>query len=101
MNAAACGSVPRLSEAKQLLPVISGSLDAATSDHPHCATLELWPIVEEDLFGYELVPERDTHTYVIVGRNASGPTIGANDFVQRRRLQSFAAGRGERANAFT
>jgi hypothetical protein len=34
--------------------------------------LELWPIVEDELFGYELVPDRETHTYVIIGRNALG-----------------------------
>ena len=81
MNTAPCGSVPRLSEAKQILPAISGNLDAATSEHPHCATLELWPIVEEGLFGYELVPEGDTHTYVIVGRNASGePSVRTTSY---------------------
>ena len=74
-------SAPRLSEAKLILPVISGNLDAATSEHPHCATLELWPIVEEGLFGYELVPERDTHTYVIIGRNADGePSVRATSY---------------------
>ena len=60
---------PRLSEAARLLPLISGHLDTAASQNPHSALLQLVPVVEEGLFGYELVPERDAHTYVIIGRN--------------------------------
>src|SRR5262245_7407699 len=63
---------PRLSEAKQLLPLLSHHLETATREHPHCAALELWPLVEDGLFGYELVPDRETHTYLVIGRNAEG-----------------------------
>lgn len=66
------GLPPRLSEAAHLLPLISGHLDASAWRHPYCASLQLLPIVEDGLFGYELVPDRDTHTYVIIGRNAEG-----------------------------
>jgi hypothetical protein len=61
---------PRLSVAKRLLPVISHHFDVASSKHPHGAALDLWPIVEEGLFGYELIPDRETRTYLILGRNA-------------------------------
>lgn len=52
--------------------MIGHHLDGATFEHPYCATLELWPIVEDELFGYELVPDRETRTYVIIGSNALG-----------------------------
>jgi hypothetical protein len=33
------------------------------------------PIVEDGLFGYELVPDRKTHTYVTLGCNAQGEPV--------------------------
>jgi len=69
MKASEPGLPPRLGEAASLLPLISGHLDAAASQNPHSALLQLVPVIEEGLFGYELVPDCDAHTYVIIGRN--------------------------------
>lgn len=101
---------PRLSEAARLLPLISGHLDAAASQNPHSALVQLVPVVEEGLFGYELVPEREAHTYLIIGRNAqdqpslrtvsygtSGPEPLRLIAVQGRRLLS----RSERPSRYS
>jgi hypothetical protein len=66
---------PRLSEARQVLPLISGHVVAAASRHPFGTALELWPIVEDGLFGYELVSDRETHTYLIMACNAMGEPV--------------------------
>jgi hypothetical protein len=63
---------PRLSEATQLLPLIRRHLFAAASRRPLATALHLVPIVEDGLFGYELIPDRETHTYPILGCNAEG-----------------------------
>ena len=63
---------PRLSAAKDLLPLIRDHLDAARARWPLATVLELVPIVEDGLFGYELVPDREAHTYLILGRNGQG-----------------------------
>ena len=78
---------PRLSEARHLLPLLRSHLIAAASRTPLAAglALDLLPIVEDGLFGYELVPDRDAHAYVTIGCNAQGET-GA-----RRALQYPAA----------
>ncbi|MGI8895710.1 MAG: hypothetical protein ACR2HE_08685, partial [Casimicrobiaceae bacterium] len=57
-------SCPRLSEAKHLLPFLRSHLIAAAPRFPLSAglTLELLPLVEDGLFGYELVPDRQMHT---------------------------------------
>jgi hypothetical protein len=34
--------------------------------------IDLLPIVEDGLFGYELLPDRNTHTYVTIDCNAQG-----------------------------
>jgi hypothetical protein len=69
---------PRLSEARTLLPVLRANLAAAATRHSLPASLgvELLPIVEDGLFGYEVLPSRDAHTYLTVGRNDRGePTL--------------------------
>jgi hypothetical protein len=66
---------PRLSEARHLLPLIRGQLAAAASRRPLATALELLPIVEDGLFGYELVPDRETHTYPIIGCNDRGEPV--------------------------
>jgi hypothetical protein len=38
-------------------------------------TIDLLPIVEDGLFGYEFVPDRSTHTYVNIGCNAQGKPV--------------------------
>jgi hypothetical protein len=68
---------PRLSEAQHLLPLLRSHLIAAASRYPLPVglTIDLLPIVEDGLFGYELVPDRKTHTYVIIGCNAQGEPV--------------------------
>lgn len=66
--------IPRLSEAKDFLPFLRRHLVAAASccPLPSGLALELLPIVEDGLFGYELVPDRKTHTFVTIGCSARG-----------------------------
>jgi hypothetical protein len=65
---------PRLSEAKTLLPTLRAQLVAAAPRYslPAGVCLELLPIAEDGLFGYELVPDRHTNTYFTLGFGASG-----------------------------
>ncbi len=81
MNPAASQSFyPRLSEACHLLPLIRGYLVAA-APRSLATAVELVPIVEEGLFGYELVAERATHIYPIIGCNAQGePVLRKNSY---------------------
>jgi hypothetical protein len=59
------------------LPLLRSELVAAASCYPLAAglALDLLPIVDDGLFGYELVPDRATHTYVTIGRNAQGEPV--------------------------
>ena len=68
---------PRLSEAQYLLPLLRSHLIAAAFRYPLPAglALDLLPIVEDGLFGYELIPDRNTHSYVTIGCNAEGEPI--------------------------
>lgn len=71
---------PRLSEAEHLLPLLRGYLVGAAPD-PVATPLDLVPIVEDGLFGYELIPDRDMHVYPIIGRNAQGePVLRKNSY---------------------
>ena len=72
--------LPRLSAATHLLPLLRNQLLSAASGPTWASglTLELLPIVEDGLFGYELVPERETHTYVTIGCNAHGEPVVRN-----------------------
>lgn len=65
---------PRLSEAQYLLPLLRSHLIAVAFRYPLPAglALDLLPIVEDGLFGYELIPDRNTHSYVTIGCNAQG-----------------------------
>ena len=78
---------PRLSEARHFLPLLRSRLvaGAAAFPLPVGLALDLLPIVEDGLFGYELVPDRDTHTYLTVGCNARG------DMVLRKTLYGVGA----------
>ncbi len=60
---------PRLSEARTLLPLLRAQLIAAATRYslPHNISLHLLPIVEDGLFGYEIVPDRNAHTYLTIG----------------------------------
>ena len=68
---------PRLSEAKTLLPILRAQLVAAAPRYllPIGISLDLLPIVEDGLFGYELVPDRNTHTYFTIGFCATGEVV--------------------------
>jgi len=68
------GYCPRLSEAKTLLPLLRAQLIAAAPRYslPNNISLDLLPIVEDGLFGYEIVPDRNTHTYLTVGWYETG-----------------------------
>ncbi len=73
--AAIRSSLPRLSEAKGFLPLLRGHLVAAAARRPLAPTFTVVPIVEDELFGYELVPDRETHTGLIIGSNAQGEPV--------------------------
>lgn len=94
---------PRLSEASQLLRLIRGYLVGA-APRPLATTIDLVPIVEDGLFGYELVPERDLHVYPIIGCNAEGePVLRVTSFsVRPKGLQLVTGehGRSGRAARF-
>ena len=68
---------PRLSEAKILLPMLRAQLVAAAPRYslPIGLSLDLLPIVEDGLFGYELVPDRSTDTYFTIGFCATGEAV--------------------------
>jgi hypothetical protein len=69
-----CSLYPRLSEAIEFLPRLRRELAVGAAHPPPRVGLavELVPICEEGLFGYEVAPDRETHTYIIVGRNTGG-----------------------------
>ena len=60
---------PRLSQAKHLLPTIRAHLVDAAARHslPAGFSLDLVPIVEDGLVGYEFLPNWATWTYVTIG----------------------------------
>jgi hypothetical protein len=68
---------PRLSDAKHLLSLVRSHIVAAASRYPLPTGmgLDLLPIVEDALFGYELVPGRKTHTYLTIGCDAQGAPV--------------------------
>ena len=98
---------PRISEATRLLPAVRRELVGAGSRFPLSTGLriELVPIVEGGLFGYELVPDRKTHTYVTIGCDAMGePTLRKTLYGDgaRNALQLVTAdGRTASRDAFT
>jgi hypothetical protein len=68
---------PRLSEAAALLPRLRERVAAMAAAHPlpKGMSFELVPIVEDGAFGYELVPDRRTNTYLMIGRDAAGAPL--------------------------
>lgn len=68
---------PRLSQATNLLPVLRAQLAAAASRHllPDGFSCDLLPIVEDGIFGYEFLPQRQTHTYLTLGCDSSGQPV--------------------------
>ncbi len=65
---------PRLSEATNLLPLLRIHLVAAAARHwlPGAVSLDLLPIVEDGLFGYEVAPDRETRVCLAIGCNGNG-----------------------------
>ncbi len=102
---------PRLSEAKHLLPLLRGHFIAAASRFPLSASvvLELLPIVEDGLFGYELIPDREMHTYVTIGCNVRGEPVlrktlygmGAPNALQLVAVNGNVLSRSERAARYS
>src|SRR5262249_6640934 len=68
---------PRVSEAMRLLPELRGHLVAAAPHFPVPIdlSLDLLPIVEDGIFGYELVPDRETRTCLTIGFNEAGVPV--------------------------
>jgi hypothetical protein len=68
---------PRLSDAKTLLPHLRAHLAGTAPRYslPVNISIDLLPIVEDGLFGYELVPDRNTHTYLTIGCCETGEAI--------------------------
>ena len=68
---------PRLSQATCLLPILRAQLVAAASRHllPEGFSCDLLPIVEDGIFGYEFLPQRETHTYLTLGCDRSGKPV--------------------------
>jgi hypothetical protein len=68
---------PRLSDAKHLLSLVRSHIVSAASRFPLPKGMELnlLPIVEDGLFGYELVPDRKAHTYLTIGCDAQGTPV--------------------------
>ena len=100
---------PRLSEATRLLPLIRSHLVAAASECPLGTELDLVPIAEDGLFGYELVPDGEAHTYLIIACDAQGKpvlrrtsySIGAPDALQLVAVNGHVLSRSERAARYT
>jgi hypothetical protein len=68
---------PRLSEATILLPLLRAHLVAAASGRslPRGRSLDLLPIVEEGLFGYEIVPHPEIRICLAIGSNETGVPV--------------------------
>ena len=98
---------PRLSAAKDLLPLVRGHLVATAPRFPLPTgmDLDLLPIVEAGLFGYEFVPDRKALTYLTIGCDAQGAPIlrktcygvGSTDALQLVAVEGHILSRSERA----
>jgi hypothetical protein len=62
---------PRLSEARNFLPFLRAALAAAAGRHtlPEGFAVDLLPIVEQGVFGYELQPDQESCDYLTIGRD--------------------------------
>ena len=102
---------PRLSEAMHFLPLLRKHLVATASQYalPTGLAIDLLPIVEGGLFGYELLPDRKTHTYVIIGCNAQGEPVlrktvygvDASNALQLVAVNGHLLSRTERASRYS
>ena len=70
-------SWPRISQAKDLLRNIREHLAAAAARHslPAGLSLELLPIVEDGLVGYEFLPNQATNSYLTIGCDDRGVPV--------------------------
>ena len=70
-------SWPRISQAKDLLQIIRGHLLAAAPHHslPAGLSLDLLPIVEDGLVGYEFLPNQATNSYLTIGCDDRGVPV--------------------------
>jgi hypothetical protein len=68
---------PRLSLAANLLPRLRAHLVAAAPRHmlPDGFSFDLLPIVDDGVFGYELLPQRKAHTYLTLGCDSCGRPV--------------------------
>src|SRR5262245_1700207 len=68
---------PRISQAKDLFPIVRAHLAASAALHslPAGLSLELLPIVEDGLAGYEILPNRVTPTYLTIGWERRGRPV--------------------------
>jgi hypothetical protein len=68
---------PRLSLAANLLPRLRAHLIAAASRHllPDGFSFDLLPIVDDGVFGYELLPQREAQTYLTLGCDSGGRPV--------------------------
>ena len=73
---------PRLSLAAKLLPRLRAHLVAAASRHmlPDGFSFDLLPIVDDGVFGYELLPQRETHTYLTLGCDSGDRAVLRTSF---------------------
>ena len=78
---------PRISQAKDLFPIVRAHLAAAAALHslPDGLSLELLPIVEDGLAGYEILPNRATQTYLTIGWERRGkPVVRESSYLDGR-----------------
>lgn len=68
---------PRISQAKDLFPIIRTHLAAAAALHslPAGVSLDLLPIVEDGIAGYEVLPNRASYSYLTIGWDARGKPV--------------------------
>ena len=73
---------PRLSQAMRLLPLLRRHLVAASLTHPLPSgiSIDFLPIVEDGLFGYEIVPDRQPHTFLLLGAGPDFPVLRATAY---------------------
>jgi hypothetical protein len=68
---------PRISQARELFPIVRAHLVASAALHslPAGLSLDLLPIVEDGLAGYEILPNRATQTYLTIGWDRRGRSL--------------------------
>ncbi len=92
---------PRLAQAANLLPGLRAHLVAAASRHmlPDGFSFDLLPIVEDGVFGYEFLPQRQTHTYLTVGCDSGGRPVLRKSLYCAEAPSALRLGHDQRARA--